>query len=82
MSSCPQMQQLVVVYLETLHMMFVMLLSVYISSLKNMPDHGGNRTYELWNTSPMLCQLTTRSGRFDVIRDFETESSSFDINAI
>ena len=23
-----------------------------------MPDHGGNRTYDLWNTSPMLCQLT------------------------
>ena len=20
--------------------------------LKNMPDHGGNRTYDLWNTSP------------------------------
>ena len=26
------------------------------ASLKNMPDHGGNRTYDLWNTSPMLCQ--------------------------
>ena len=22
-----------------------------------MPGHGGNRTYDLWNTSPMLCQL-------------------------
>ena len=21
------------------------------ASLKNMPDHGGNRTYDLWNTS-------------------------------
>jgi hypothetical protein len=33
-------------------------LSVYLhrASLKNMPDHGGNRTYDLWNTSPMLCQ--------------------------
>ena len=32
-------------------------LSVYPhrASLKNMPDHGGNRTYDLWNTSPMLC---------------------------
>ena len=31
-------------------------LSVYphLASLKNMPDHGGNRTYDLWNTSPML----------------------------
>jgi hypothetical protein len=27
-------------------------LSVYPHrvSLKNMPDHGGNRTYDLWNT--------------------------------
>jgi hypothetical protein len=29
-------------------------LSVYPhrESLKNMPDHGGKRTYDLWNTSP------------------------------
>ena len=35
-------------------------LSVYPhrASLKNMPDHGGNRTHDLWNTSPMLCQLS------------------------
>ena len=35
-------------------------LSVYphLASLKNMPEHGGNRTYDLWNTSPMLCQLS------------------------
>ena len=35
-------------------------LSVYPhrASLKNMPDHGGNRTYDLWNTSPMLYQLS------------------------
>ena len=43
-------------------------LSVYshLASLKNMPVHGGNRTYDLWNTSPMLCQLsyTVRSVRF------------------
>jgi hypothetical protein len=28
-------------------------LSVYPhrASLKNMPGHGGNRTYDLWNTS-------------------------------
>ena len=35
-------------------------LSVYPhqASLKNMPDHGGNRTYDLWNTSPMPnCKL-------------------------
>ena len=23
-----------------------------------MHGHGGNRTYDLWNTSPMLCQLS------------------------
>ena len=28
------------------------------TSLKNMPDHVGNRTYGLWNTIPMLCQLS------------------------
>ena len=35
-------------------------LSVYPhrASLKNMPVHGGNRTYDLWDTSPMLCQLS------------------------
>ena len=35
-------------------------LSVYPhrASLKNMPGHGGNRTYDLWNTTPMLCQLS------------------------
>ena len=35
-------------------------LSVYPhrASLKNMPDQGGNRTYDLWNTSPMHCQLS------------------------
>ena len=27
-------------------------------SLKNMPGHGGNRTYDIWKTSPMLCQLS------------------------
>ena len=35
-------------------------LSVYPhrACLKYMPDHGGNRTYDLWNTSSMLCQLS------------------------
>ena len=35
-------------------------LSVYPhrASLKNMPGHGGNQTRDLWNTSPMLCQLS------------------------
>ena len=35
-------------------------LSVYPhrASLKNKPDHSGNRTYDLRNTSPMLCELS------------------------
>ena len=35
-------------------------LSVYPhrARLKNMPGHGGNRSYNIWNTSPMLCQLS------------------------
>ena len=28
------------------------------SKLKNTPDHSGNRTYDLWNARPMLCQLS------------------------
>jgi hypothetical protein len=32
-------------------------LSVYPhrASLKNMPDDGGNRTYDLWNTNSVFC---------------------------
>ena len=35
-------------------------LSVYPhrASLKNMSGHGGIRTYDLWNASPMLCKLS------------------------
>ena len=25
--------------------------------LKNLPDHGGNRTRDLWDTSPTIAQL-------------------------
>ena len=28
------------------------------AGLKNMPGHGGIRTYDLWNTSPMLFLLS------------------------
>ena len=28
------------------------------ASLKKMPGHGGIQTYDLWNASPMLCQLS------------------------
>ena len=39
-------------------------LSVYPhrASLKNMPDHGGNRTYDLWNTSPINALPTELRG--------------------
>jgi hypothetical protein len=39
-------------------------LSVYPhrASLKNMPDHGGNRTYDLWNTSPLLLDIIDIEG--------------------
>ena len=43
------------------NMMYVIAtLSVYPhrASLKNMPGHDGIRTYDLWNASPMLCQLS------------------------
>ena len=35
-------------------------LSVYPhrASLKNIPGHGGIRTYDLWNASPTLYQLS------------------------
>ncbi len=26
--------------------------------LKNLPDHGGNQTRDLWFASPMPCQLS------------------------
>ena len=30
----------------------------YRAGLKNMAGKGGNRTYDLCNSSPMLCQLS------------------------
>ena len=42
------------------------------------PDHGGNRTRDLWDTSPILYQLSyeVKSVRVGDI----SESSYFDIN--
>ena len=62
--------------------MLVMLLWVYIhtwASLKNMPGHGGNRTYDLWNTSPTLCQLSyaVRSVRVCDLSELSLVSSIF-----
>jgi hypothetical protein len=34
--------------------MFILGVYPHRASLKNMPGHGGNRTYDLWNTSPMV----------------------------
>ena len=54
-------------------------LSVYPhrASLKNMPGHGGIRTYDLWNASPMLCQLSyaVRSVRVYDISELSLVSS-------
>ncbi len=38
----------------------IVTLSVYPTpgQLKNQPDHGGNRTRDLWFASPMLYQLS------------------------
>ena len=60
-----------------------MLLIVYPhqESLKNMPGHGGIRTYDFWNTSPIL--PTELRGQIDSsMRYFGTESSFFDITVI
>ena len=54
-------------------------LSVYPhrASLKNMPGHGGNRTYDLWNTSPMLCQLSyTVRGQVRLVRECDISELS------
>ena len=34
----------------------------YRTSLKNMPDYGGIRTYDLWNTSPINALPTELRG--------------------
>ena len=49
------------------------------ASLKNMPGHGGNRTYDLWNTSPMLCQLSyaVRLVRVDIRLFSSLRAASF-----
>ena len=47
-------------------MTFVVLLWVYIytpGKLKNMPDHGRNWTYDLYNSA----KRATRSGQFEYV---------------
>ena len=57
--------KLILIYMMVLctqvnKMYVIATLSVYPhrAGLKNMPSHGGIRTYDLWNASPMLCQLS------------------------
>ena len=65
-------------------------LSVYPhrAGLKNMPGHGGNRTYDFWNTSPMLCLLSyaVRSVRVSDISELSLvpkyQSSNHDIFSV
>ena len=50
------------------------------ASLKNMPGHSGNRTYDLWNTSPMLClSYTARSVRVCDILELSLVPSKYHI---
>ena len=51
---------MMVLCIQVNKMYVIATLSVYPhrASLKNMPGHGGIRTDDLWNTSPMLCQLS------------------------
>ena len=60
-------------------------LSVYPhrASLRNMPGHGGNRTYDLWNIrqpNGLLTELRGQNGSSMLY--FGTESSFCDINAM
>ena len=46
--------------------------------LKNLPDHGGNRTRDLWFASPMLCYLSyeVKSIRVCDIRQSQADFSA------
>jgi hypothetical protein len=72
----------VLVLCTQVNMMFVMLLMLcfecvsHRASLKNMPGHGGNRTYDLWNTSQGLkfdfflsIHMDTKVLKFDIPPD-------------
>ena len=50
----------VLVLFTEVKMTFVVLLRSISppGKLKNMPGDGGNRTYDFWNISPMLCQMS------------------------
>jgi hypothetical protein len=52
-------------------------LSVYPhrASSKNMPDHGGNRTYDLWNTSPEY--ITPTQKKIMIILIYQNRNSMY-----
>ena len=52
-------------------------LSVYPqrASLKNMPGHGENRTYNLWNTSPNVMHFTGSNTNYN----YNTKFANFGI---
>ena len=41
-----------------------------------MPDHDGNRTFDLWNTSPIICQLRYASSGFKSLVLFTSMQSA------
>ncbi len=55
----------------------VVTLSVYPTpgKLKNQPDHGGNRTCDLWFASPMLYQLSYEVKSVRVSSRFECSNT-------
>ena len=50
-----------------------------LGKLENMPDHDGNQRYDLWNASPMLCQLSYEVRSVPQYMICGTQSSSFNI---
>ena len=47
--------------------------------LGRLPDYGGNRTRDLWDTSPMLCQLSYEAKSVRVCGT-KSKSGTFDTN--
>ena len=63
-------------FMHLLTLIYINILISYIqsshiikSTLSSLPDHGENRTRDLWDTSPMLCQLS-----YEVMWVYEVKS--------
>ena len=54
-------------------------LSVYPhrASLKNMPGHSGNRTYDLWNTSPIHTTTPAQKKKIILLDYIDIEGTRF-----